>query len=416
MKITALRVTDFKKIRTIEINPDASRALVLIGGRNAQGKSSILDAITAVLGGGRALPADPVRHGADESTILVEFDGGALAVRRQIKADGATVIEVRENGVALRSPQKMLDALVGARFLDPLAFLALDPPKQRAALLAVIDADGQIAKIDAQRQKSFDLRTDIGRRLKDAKGALERMPKLTALAEVDVSALSDEVSRLQDGIARGRRYNDRLSFAHAKVAQCRDAVAKAQADLEAAQSELVIVEADEEPADDAPEDVDHVLADLKAKIASASVTNREASARAADMRQRDRAEVDAKKLEKEHDAAAREIDAIDKAKASHLEAAALPVPGLGFSDGAVTLAGVPLSQASGAERIQVAIALAAAASPKLDDIWVRDGSLMDDDHLAAAAASAKKLGKVLWVEVVNTRGDDTIVIEDGKIR
>jgi DNA repair exonuclease SbcCD ATPase subunit len=37
----------------VEITPDADRVLILIGGKNAQGKSSLLDALTVAFGGKR---------------------------------------------------------------------------------------------------------------------------------------------------------------------------------------------------------------------------------------------------------------------------------------------------------------------------------------------------------------------------
>ena len=96
MFITTLTITDYKRVRKVAIKPDADRHLILIGGRNRQGKSSTLDAITAAFGGAKAIAADPVRHGASEAAIYVELDGGRLTIDRTITDDGKTQLEVRD--------------------------------------------------------------------------------------------------------------------------------------------------------------------------------------------------------------------------------------------------------------------------------------------------------------------------------
>ena len=52
MKIIQLTASNVKRLKAVEITPDGT--LQIVGGRNAQGKSSVLDAIWLALGGGRA--------------------------------------------------------------------------------------------------------------------------------------------------------------------------------------------------------------------------------------------------------------------------------------------------------------------------------------------------------------------------
>src|SRR4051794_31211538 len=122
MFITALEITDYKRVRKVAITPEADRHLILIGGKNRARKSSTLDAITAAFGGAKSIAADPVRHGAGEAAIYVELDGGRLTIDRVVHPDGKTTLEVRDSEGTVRRPQEVLDKLVGARFLDPLAF------------------------------------------------------------------------------------------------------------------------------------------------------------------------------------------------------------------------------------------------------------------------------------------------------
>ena len=59
MRITAIAITNFKRIKDVAITPGADRTIILLGGKNRQGKSSTLDALTAAFGGKKTLPSDP---------------------------------------------------------------------------------------------------------------------------------------------------------------------------------------------------------------------------------------------------------------------------------------------------------------------------------------------------------------------
>jgi len=95
--------------------------------------------------------------------------------------------------------------------------------------------------------------------------------------------------------------------------------------------------------------------------------------------------------------------------------AQMPVPGLGFGDGAVTLGGLPFEQASDAEKLEVSLGIAIAANPKVRVIRIRDGSLLDDQSLATVAQMARENNCQVWIERVDTTGKIGIVIEDGMV-
>ena len=98
MRIVTAHIQDYKRVRSVTITPDADSALVLIGGKNRAGKSSIIDALSAAIGGAKSIAGDPVRHGADAAEIRIELDGvdGKLTVRRVINPDKSTSLEIRD--------------------------------------------------------------------------------------------------------------------------------------------------------------------------------------------------------------------------------------------------------------------------------------------------------------------------------
>ena len=437
MRITAIAITNFKRIKDVAITPGADRTIILLGGKNRQGKSSTLDALTAAFGGKKTLPSDPVRHGAGEAEIRVELDDGELTVRRVIQPDGESVLEVRDRLGAVKSPQAVLDKLIGARFLDPLQFLSLPPKEQREQLMRVIGEAERIATLDGKRERAFAKRTEVGRDLKKAEGELARLPVVEVGTPIDVAALTEESraiaekQRASDGLSnalqaashRCKSFGEHLAKTkreiealERRIAELREAAESTEADLRDAQQEEALAK---KRVDDAAAEWSALAprrAQLDEQLAKADAHNRAVYAAEAQNKRRAEAVETVAKLKAEVENITAALGAIDQRKAEILAAAKLPVEGLGVDGEGVTLGGIPLAQASGAERFRVALALAIAASPGLDDVWIRDAALLDEEHLALVAEQATAAGKRCWLERVGTSDPGVIVIHDGKVQ
>lgn len=446
-RITALHFTDFQKIRDVEIRPDADRLLILLGGQNGAGKTSILRALSAAFGGKKQQPADPVRHGADEANLWVELDGGDLEVRRVIQPDGESVLEVRDRLGAVKAPQAVLDGLIGSRFLDPLHFLSLPAKEQRAALMRVIPSAKRIAELDEKRERGFAKRTEVNRDLKKAQGELARLPEVTVGTPIDVAALTEESRTLAEKQHTGAQ----LAVAKdAAVRATQEAVSRRVMNthaIEQLEKQLAELRAQQEPlaaevrrcetaAHEAIARLDAAAAEWKAEqprrdqidadLRRAADHNR--AVFSAEAKQQRRADVAAEVAlhAAEHEKLTKLLAAIDARKAEILAAEPLPVEGLGIDEDGLTLPGpaerdgapipVPFAQASDAQRWRVALAIATAAAPQLDDVWIRSGNDLDDDSLELVAKHAAAAGKRVWIERVGTRDPGVIEIRDGRAR
>jgi hypothetical protein len=443
-RITALHVKNFKRLHDVEIHPDADRTFILIGGKNGNGKSSVLDALTAAFGGKKQLPDDPVRHGADEATIHVELDHGELEIRRVIDPDGESHLEVRDRLGPVRAPQDMLNSLIGARFLDPLAFLQLPPKEQRAALMRVIPGAERIAGLDVKRDRAFARRTEVGRDLTKAEGELARLPEVTVGTPIDVAALTTEMRELTAQQSSGQDLQRELGQCERETAQATKTVLETNAEqhrigleihrLNARLVDLMATAKAQEVAKEACW-IDEEAVRAKVALAAAArkaaqphrdqldadLTRADAHNRAvfaAEAQQQRRADVAAEteRLAKERGELTQLLDTIDARKAEILAAAALPVDGLAIADHGITLGGVPFAQAGEANRWRVALALAVLGSPDLNDVWIRSGQALDDDALAMVEAYAEDSGRRVWIERVETRDPGVIEIRDGRVR
>ena len=63
----------------------------------------------------------------------------------------------------------------------------------------------------------------------------------------------------------------------------------------------------------------------------------------------------------------------------------------------------------------VSIAVAGAMNPKLRVIRVRDGSLLDDDSMAALTRYAEEHELQIWLETVQSDRETAVVIENGMV-
>ena len=384
MRLTALRVENFKGVKLVELQP-GERGLVILAGKNGAGKTSTLSAVTWALGGKKHAPAQPVRRGADEAEVVLELSDPpeVLTVRRRVGTSGRETLTIASaDGRKQHSPQAWLDRIVGQRFLDPLAFLDAGDKAQRDMLLRCLGVGDELDRLTAERADVFDERTGTNRSLRDAKGELTGMP--AGLPEVapavpDVTALRRRRDELTAQSLRRARIESDLGAARTEVQRL-------EALLETARSLASKLEV----ALRAAPSVDTFDLDMEIESAEGARSARAAFDRWDGVRTR--------------------------AKAAAVAAAPIPVEGLGISDDGVTWRDVPLSQASASEGLRVALAVAAALKPELRAIWLQGGERLDDQGLKLVEDFAHERDLLVLLERVGESDAGAIVIEDGEVK
>lgn len=384
MRITRFEAENFKRLKAVDITP--GEHTVVIAGRNAQGKSSVLDGIWAALAGknGSKELVRPIRDGESRARVVVETED--LRIERKWTPSGSTVtVGPKDGNAKLNSPQAVLDKLIGSLSFDPLAFAEAEPRKQVETLIDLIGRDAFEALAD-ERRGAYENRTEMNREVKSLRARIdglgEDVPQVGEPPAVDVAALSMEYGVAREKIALRDRW-ERL------------------------RAEMLEIEA---RGRDLPESRDlEVVNDL---LTNANV--------AADLRHRwEQRQTLVADLERAQQVAAKHtefIDSIDEQRAALIASADLPVAGLAFDDDGVTYSGVPFVQSSAAERLKVSVAMAMALNPDLRVICIRDASLLDNDSKAALVALAAEHDYQIWYEVVGDGGPVGIVIEDGEVQ
>lgn len=419
LTITKLIVENFKRIRVAEIEPHG--ALVNIGGNNAQGKSSALDAIMAALCGAKAVPAKPIHEGEKSARVTVEIgDEGKveIVVTLTVTDAGPKLKVARADGGVISKPQSYLDALTGGGFsFDPLEFARAKPADQRETLmrLAGLDFDA----IDGRRKAAFDDRTLVNRQLKEVAAQLKAstFDASAPASEVSVAEISAELEQAQAAEteftrkeAQAKATKQRIDNGKAMIADINEQIVALEKKREEATRLLVDLEQQlEREIEDAQSVEEYDLDEIRARLADVERVNAAVRANAEHKKLKQRV----KGLEAEAESLTKAIEKCDEEKRAALGAADLPVDGLGIDDEGVTFNGLPLAQASQAERIRVSTAMALAMRPRLRVVFIRDGSLLDSQARQQVREMAEKAGAQVWMETVGVSNDTEIVFEDG---
>ena len=416
MQIVSLETENIKKIKAIQIKPDGS--MVIIGGKNGAGKSSVLDSIMYALGGAGTIPGKPIRNGEKKAHVTVDL--GEFTVNRGITEKGVTLTIKNKEGAIFPSPQAMLDKIVGKISFDPLAFSKMGMKEQAEVLMSFSDFD--FTENARLHKMSYDARTATNRDVDMCKKQLAGMThhEDAPLKEVDATALfaQIEIARehnkgqevLERDVDTSKRdiesATERLAELESKLKDIQDNIKNCHRDIKHKTEELAKYEKDLEIFTPIPVD------DLIAQHQQSSVMNNklrentEYAKKAAAL----------KELEEEAEGRTTMLKELKEARMKAVASAKLPVDGVGFDEGGVSINGIPFSQCSSAEQLRISVAVGIALNPKLKVLLVRDGSLLDADSLASIADMVEKAGAQCWVERVGDGKEVSVIIEDGSIK
>ena len=155
VKITSLELENVKRIRACAITP-TQNGLTVIGGRNNQGKTSVLDAIAWALGGDRHRPSRAAREGSSiPPRLCVKLSNGLVVERTGKNSDlKVTDTEGRRADCIRRAFESRRPARLSQPALEVLAIIAYYQPATRAYV-------DQIRGVDSSYTVSLLLERDL---------------------------------------------------------------------------------------------------------------------------------------------------------------------------------------------------------------------------------------------------------------
>jgi predicted ATP-dependent endonuclease of OLD family len=452
MKIIKLTAENIKRLSAVEITPEGT--LITVGGKNGAGKSSVLDSIAYALGGQALVPDKPVREG--ETSARVEIDLGDLKVERRFKLQSlpcncvagvsdiehnslcdsrkepnltSTLIVRDKEGNRFTGPQAVLNNILGRLSFDPLDFARSDNKSQAATLRDLVGFD--TSKLDKERKEIYDERTGVNHQVKmaEAKIAMSTFHKNLPEEPISLSDLSKQMLEAEEKLTarkdaetkveqlKGRIENgtDQIGYINGKIKEVEIKLQdlngkKKEMEFRLDDLESQMVTAVKEVTKCEEEEIDTTK--LKKQIEETEFTNQKIRENIKYLDNQD----ELSELKRDSNICSEVIAGIDKKKKHYLEAIEFPIKGLNITDDVVTYNGVPLEQASTAEKVKISVAIGIALNPKLKVLLVRDGNVLDNDSLAEVAKQASDSDAQLWVErVAETSEGVSVMIEDGTV-
>lgn len=403
MKINTLEIENVKRVKAVKLEPSAN-GLTIIGGKNGQGKTSVLDAIAWALGGEKFRPSVPKRVGAlVPPSIHIELDNGLIVERKGI--NGALKVI---DSTGKKSGQKLLDAFISKLALNLPAFLSASDKEKADTLLKIIGVGDQLTTLEEKEKKLYFQRTEVGRYRDMKEKAAKNMPSYPNLPETPISA-SDLIKQQQKILARNGE-NQRKRENAEKYSRI---LAESQKAFEKAQAALIQAKQDCDIAQKAAADLqDESTAELEENITHIEEIN-----------QKIRVNEDKKKAEKEADDYATKYsqltDALEETrnqKQDLLKGADLPLPGLSVEDGKLTYNGIPWDGMSGSEQLKIGTAIVRNLNPECGFVLMDKLEQMDLDTLQEFGEWLKDQGLQVIATRVSTGEECSIIIEDGMVK
>lgn len=402
MKINKLEIENVKRVKAVKIEPTAN-GLTIIGGKNNQGKTSVLDAIAWALGGDRYRPSLAQREGSVIPPNLHIVMNNGLIVERRGKNSDLKVTD--PNGK--KAGQQLLNEFVEQLALDLPKFMEATSREKAQTLLQIIGVGPRLAELERQEKELYNERTYIGRTADQKEKYAKEQPYYPEVPSVPVSA--SELIRQQQEILAQNGENQRKRERRHQLEQEYQSVTEQIQALLAKQGQL---EADLKIARETSEGLtDRSTAELEENISNIEEINRKVRANL----DKDKAEEDAKGYREQYKRLTAQIEEIRSQKTDLLKEADLPLPGLGVEDGELVYHGQKWDNMSGSEQLKVSTAIVRRLNPECGFVLLDKLEQMDLDTLHEFGQWLEQEGLQAIATRVSTGGECSLIIEDGYV-
>lgn len=402
IKINKLEIENVKRVKAVKIEPTAN-GLTIVGGKNNQGKTSVLDSIAWGLGGESYRPSQAQRNGSAIPPNLHIVMSNGLVVERKGKNSDLKVLD--PNGK--KAGQQLLNDFVEQLALDLPRFMQSSSKKKANTLLRIIGIGNQLDELELQENELYNRRLTIGQIADQKKKFAKEQPYYPDAPKEPISA-SELIKQQQEILAQ----NGENQRKRANLKYLENQSSQIQKQIDELMAKQVTILADLEIARTSALDLhDKSTEQLEQNISNIETINRKVRANL----DKDKAEDDAATYEKQYNTLTGEINTVRESKIDLLKGANLPLPGLSVEDGELSYNGFKWDNMSGSDQLKVSTAIVRKLNPKCGFVLLDKLEQMDIDTLKEFGIWLEQEGLQAIATRVSTGDECSIVIHDGYV-
>lgn len=409
IKINQLKVENVKRVKAVKIEPSAN-GLTIVGGKNNQGKTSVLDAIAWALGGNRYRPSQAKREGSmTEPYLHIKLSNG-LIVERKGKNSDLKVVD--PNGE--KAGQTLLDSFVEELAIDLPKFIDSTNKEKANTLLQIIGVGDQLSELEKQEEELYNQRRTIGQIADQKKKYAKEMP-YHADAPKELVSINELIQQQQEILARnGENERKRQQFSQIQYQYNNELeeIQKLEQQLNVLKQQNMQTAQDLEIAQkDALDLKDESTEELESNIADIEAINLKVRTNL----DKDKAEQDAQDYDNQYKTFSRKIEDVRHKKTDLLANANLPLPDLSVENGELIYKGQQWDNMSGSDQLKVSTAIVRKLKPNCGFILIDKLEQMDLETLNEFGQWIEQEGLQAIATRVSTGDECEIIIEDGYV-
>lgn len=417
IKINKLEIENVKRVKAVKIEPTAN-GLTIVGGRNNQGKTSVLDSIAWALGGEKFRPSQAQREGSVIPPTLHLVMSNGLVVERSGKNSALKVIDPQGR----KGGQQLLNEFVEQLALDLPKFMQSTSKEKAQTLLQIIGVGEKLYELEQKEKETYNRRHTIGQ-IKDQKEKFAKEQPYYPDAPKEPISASDLIKQQQDILAtngenqRKRENVNVISLKHDQAirnytqtleqiealqikAKEQDAILKQLfKDLEIARKSALDLH------DESTEELERNINNIE-----------EINVRVRANLDKDKAEEDALEYSNQYASLTADLNNIRQQKTDLLTDADLPLTGLSVVEGELTYNGHKWDNMSASDQLRVSVAIIRKLNPQCGFVLMDKLEQMDIETLNEFGAWLEQEGLQAIATRVSTGPECEIIIEDGYVK
>lgn len=400
--ISSLEFENVKRIKAVKLEPSPT-GLTVIGGRNNQGKTSVIDALAWAVGGDKYKPSQAQRDGSViPPSLHVELSNGII-VERKGKNSSLKVIDPRGQ----RGGQQLLNSFIETFALDLPKFMNSTAKEKADILLKIIGVGDKLYSLEQEEAQLYNSRHAIGQ-IADQKAKFAKEMTIYPDVPDEIVSASELIRQQQEILARNgenqrkrqmkEQYDREFEEARQALDEAKRRFAQAQENARTAAKSVENL-------------TDESTAELEKNIADIETLNAKIRANL----DREKAEEEAKDYSNQYAALSEEIEAVRKEKYDLLNNSNLPLKGLSVADGELTYNGQKWDNMSGSEQLKVSAAIVRRLNPECGFVLLDKLEQMDSDTLREFGKWLESEGLQAIATRVSNGDECSVIIEDGYV-